>query len=102
MSYIVRSGAPFGNGYVRNVCIVSVNFLFHQLADQTGHEMRIIELCEFANNKELTELARKYASRRHNEILTEKLTALQESQEIMDSDRLYDYPERFASSDILF
>lgn len=81
---------------------VSVNLLIHQLADKTGHEMRIIELCEFANNKELTELALKYASRRHNEILVEKLTALLDSQEIMDSDRMYDYPDRFVSSDFSF
>lgn len=42
--------------------------------------MRVFELCEFANEKEITDLALKYASRTRNEKLAERLIDLRNFQ----------------------
>lgn len=53
-----------------------------QLSCKSHHEMRVYELCAIANNSEVTEFALKYASKINSEILVDKLTELQNEQQM--------------------
>lgn len=68
--------------------------IMFQLSCQTGHEMRVLEFCDFANNKDLTDLALKYAFKAKYGKLAEKLTELQKVQQEMELEDKSDYSYR--------
>lgn len=65
-----------------------------QLSCKTGHEMRVLEFCEFTNNKDVTDLALKYAFKTRNEKLAERLAELQKVQQEMEMEDKSDYSDR--------
>lgn len=71
-------------------------FFVFQLACRTSHEMRVLELCDVANQTDITELALKYASKIGNELLMDKLANLHNEQKTRSeiADDVSEFSER--------